>query len=484
MKLKTWLLITYFIVMLLPLLMAYILFAWIQSYNDDVKVAEHVETLSKIQAVAVNLRTPELYHPKNADRKKLEQLSDNNVVIELYHRDGFLLYSSNTAMKHHDPPLNKETLYSDLFALKQGYQSFVYKEPVFDNSEIVGFFQVRVLRHEWNEAVVNRSAIVIGLFIILFFVLYALIAFLVNRKVNARLAGLMEEMTRFAEGKEVIETETNQDEIGKLKQHFYAMRRQILAAQDAIEKEQREKEYMIATLSHDLKTPLTSIQAYAEALLAERKLTEKERQEYGEIIVDKAKFMKQMIDDLLTYTLLQSPAYEMELVEVDGMEFFEMLLSGYEQICNEKQIDFKTVCNVDGTFQVNPKQMIRVVDNLMSNAIHHTEPEMRIWLAALTDTSLLKDWLFQFVCEDFSFEQGYAYIIVQNEGPGISEQALRHVFDPLYQADEARSKKEARGTGLGLNIAKQIIERHAGDIFIFSKQTIGTCVICRIPQTT
>ena len=483
MKLKTWLLLTYFIVMLLPLLMAYILFAWIQSYNNEEKVAEHVETFSKIQAVAVNLRTPELYQP-NADRKQLEQLSENNVAIELYHRDGFLLYSSNTLMKQHDPPLNKESLYADLFALKQGYQSFVYKEPVFDKGKIVGFFHVRVLRYEWQKAVVKRSAIVIGLFIILFFALYALIAFLVNRKVNARLADLMTEMTRFAEGKEVVETETNHDEIGTLKQHFYAMRRQILAAQDAVEKEQREKEYMIATLSHDLKTPLTSIQAYAEALLSERKLTEKERQEYGEIIVDKAKFMKQMFDDLLTYTLLQSPAYEMELVEVDGMEFFEMLLSGYEQVCNEKQIDFKTFCNADGTFKVNPKQMIRVVDNLMSNAIHHTEAGMRIWLAALTDTSMLEDWLFQFVCEDFSFEQGYAYIIVQNEGHGISEQALNHVFDPLYQADRARNKKEARGTGLGLNIAKQIIERHAGDIFIFSKQTIGTCVICRIPQTT
>ncbi|RKJ23643.1 sensor histidine kinase, partial [Butyricicoccus sp. 1XD8-22] len=141
------------------------------------------------------------------------------------------------------------------------------------------------------------------------------------------------------------------------------------------EKEQREKEYMIATISHDLKTPLTSISAYAESLFSERELTIKERDEYRQIIMEKAQYMKQMIDDLLMYTLLQSPSYEMEFVEVEGNEFFDMLVSDYEPLCRKKKIRLNVSSNVIGNYQVNPKQLMRVCDNLMSNAISHTPIE-------------------------------------------------------------------------------------------------------------
>lgn len=481
MKLKTWLLVSYFIVMSLPLVVAYVLFAWIQSYNNEQKVAEYIHASSEIQEITTILRSAELYKP-NADRKEVEKLNGEQIIIELYHRDGFLLYTSNVAFNRQSPPLNNEQLYADLYSLKQGYQSFTYKEPVFVNNEIVGFFQVHFPRHEWKNAVTKRTVIMVSVFITLFLMIYAFIIYFVNKKVNRRLQDLMEEMTNFAEGKQVSETDFNNDEIGQLKTHFYTMRRQILSAREAIERQQQEKEYMIATLSHDLKTPLTSIQAYAEALETERSLTEEEQQEYREVIVKKANFMKQMLDDLLTYTLLQSSTYEIEFVHVDGMEFFEMLLSDYEPLCNEKNIILETICDTDGMYAVNPKQMIRVVDNIMSNAIHHTEAGKQILLAAVTDEKVIKNKLFDYVFQNAVFEDSYAYLIVQNEGTGINEEALKYVFDPLYQADQARSKKEARGTGLGLSITKQIIERHRGDVKIFSKENVGTCVICRIPQ--
>src|SRR5690625_6380198 len=88
------------------------------------------------------------------------------------------------------------------------------------------------------------------------------------------------------------------------------MRKQINAAQEVIDQEQRKKEYMIASISHDLKTPLTSIKAYAESLENEQELTETEQKEYRKIIMEKSDFMKQMLDDLLTYTLLQSRSEE------------------------------------------------------------------------------------------------------------------------------------------------------------------------------
>src|SRR5699024_5408930 len=113
---------------------------------------------------------------------------------------------------------------------------------------------------------------------------------------------------------------------------------QINTAQAVIENEHKEREYMIATISHDLKTPLTSIKAYAESLDTEKDLTPTEKEEYLKVVTDKSDFMKHMLDDLLTYTLLQSPTYEMELVSVDGSEFFDMLVSDYEALCKDKAI--------------------------------------------------------------------------------------------------------------------------------------------------
>lgn len=97
----------------------------------------------------------------------------------------------------------------------------------------------------------------------------------------------------------------------------------------------------------------------------------------------------------------------------------------------------------------------------------------------------LPDWIYSFVQESLDCrkkEQG-ALLIVQNEGKGIDAELLPHVFEPFYQKNEARNKSELQKTGLGLSIAKQIIEKHGGWITIFSQENVGTCVVCMLPKT-
>lgn len=465
MKLKNWLLLSYLIVMILPLIAGYLLFAWIQSYNNEQKVNEYLETSAELQEIKSILNNPELYSPKT-DKTKVEQLASKKLSIVLYNPDGLVIFTSNPA-----------------YTLKQGYQTYSYKQPVFVNRDLTGFFYVQLARDKWVGGVSDRSIIVIAIFAGMFLLLYGTIIFLVNRKLTKRLINLMDEMTAFARGHTIAETKTKNDEIGALRRHFYAMRSQINSANAIIAKEQRKKEQMIASISHDLKTPLTSIKAYTESLDSEQYLTEAEKKEYMKVIQDKTDFIKQMLDDLLTFTLLQSPTYEMEFVEVDGEEFFDMLISDYEVLCKEKGIHLYTESHVAGTYRVNPKQMMRVADNLMMNAIRHTSQGEKIWLQALSDLDASPEWLFDIAkkSHDFDFARK-AYIIVQNAGKGIDGEKLKYVFDPLYQGDQARSKKEYHGTGLGLSITKQIIEKHGGSISIFSAEDTGTCVICCLPR--
>ncbi|MBY0098869.1 sensor histidine kinase [Mesobacillus maritimus] len=483
MKLKTWLLVSYFIVMLLPLAAAYLLFAWIQSYNDEQKVEEYFLASMQIQNITSTLDDPTLFKP-GIELPQVEQLDGEDISVALYNKDGIVLFSSDKTVIPSQFALGKEELYKNLYSLEQGYRVYRYKQPVLSENGIVGFFEIQIARDEWMAGVANRSWIMIGMFIGIFFLIFLTVAILVNRKLNSRLTSLMNQMTAFANQESIAEIPTNKDEIGELTTHFYHMRKQIETARKTIEKEQQEKEYMIATISHDLKTPLTSISAYAESLFSEQDLNGEEREEYRQIIVDKAHFMKQMIDDLLMYTLLQSARYEMELVEVEGDEFFEMLISDYEPLCQKKRINLSVHCDVTGNYQVNPKQLMRVTDNLMSNAIQHTDFEGEIWIGAVSSAATNPpNWVFDFIKKQELLRHPQSvYLIVQNAGKGIPVEQMVHVFDPLFQADQARSKKDAQGTGLGLSITKQIIEKHGGDVQLFSEAEIGTCVICRLPM--
>ncbi|ARD47273.1 cell wall metabolism sensor histidine kinase WalK [Sporosarcina sp. P33] len=480
MKLKTWLLSSYLLVMALPLLLAYLLFAWINDYNEDQKVKEFFTTTVEMKDIQRVLDDPALYQT-GSTFDEVARLANDKLSIQLFNHNGLVLYSSSPVQTV-AVPVNRESLYEDLFSLQQNFRSHRYKAPVFDKGKLAGFYQIELAREGWVEAVSKRTKWTMILFSVLFILLYASVALFVNRKVNRRLTNLQNEMTAFARGHQPShEKVTAQDEIGQLQQHFYDMQKKIVEARRLIEKDQQEREYMIAAISHDLKTPLTSIRAYAESLELNEKLTDEEKGEYRQIIIEKSNFMKQMLDDLLMFTLLQSPSYEMERTAVDGSEFFDMLVSDYEPLCRHKQIQLCSSANVTGEYAVNPKQLVRVVDNLMTNAIHHTETGGKIWIAALSEQSA--DWLFEFVAAVYTFDfRENVYVIVQNEGKGIAEEQIEFIFNPLYQADRSRNKKPAHGTGLGLSIAKQMMEKHNGDVQLFSKELVGTCVICRLPK--
>lgn len=468
--------------MILPLVMAYILFAWINAINNEQRVKEYVEVYLEKQKITEVLKNPSLYtYHSNYD--EVESLVSDSLTVTLYNDKGRVIYApeSESLLNHY---MNSKVLYRGLYSLEQGYRAFTYKEPVYDdNNTVIGFFEVNFSRNEWTKSVSNRMWFVISIFIVSFISIYFVVILLVNKKLNVRISQLMNEMSAFAKGETLKESETGEDEIGELQKHFYDMRKQINLARETIAKEQETKAYMIAAISHDLKTPLTSIKAYAEMLETDQALSNVKRREYERIIIEKADFMKQMLDDLLTYTLLQSPSYEMELVIVDGEEFFDMLVSGYELLCEEKGIRFHVSSYVSGSFQLNPKQLMRVSDNLMSNAIKHTEPNARVWISAYGEDGLNLNWLFSFVKGEMEFDvKENVYLIVQNDGKGIERAKLKHLFDPLYQVDQARSKKDEHGTGLGLSITKQIIEKHGGAVYIFSEVNIGTCIVCRIPK--
>lgn len=478
MKIKTWLLLSYLLVMLLPLAAAYGLFAWINSYYQDRNVAEYMENWTELNALQEVLDDPGLYRPK-ADWSEVSGLESDRLSVTLYTDIGFVVYASNP-MKHTSMSfVGREQLYDGFYEMSQKFGAFTYKEPVFVGNAIVGVYEVQLVRDRWVAGVEKRTWLVIIAFSLFFIALFVGVVLLVNRRLNRPLHQLMGQMDSFAQGKEVQSILSRHDEIGELAKSFDKMRLDLTEANRQLTEEQQAKETMIASISHDLKTPLTSIRAYAEALQT-GKLTDSEQEEYRTVIIEKSSYMRQMLDDLLTYTLLQSSSYEVDYVTVDGEEFFDMLVSGYDMLCEEKAVTLRVMSDVRGQYKVNSKQLMRVVDNLMANAIAHTDAGGKIGLAAVSAGKSL-EWGFPFVQEALNRKDGM-YLIVQNEGQGLTVAEIAEVFNPLFQADQARTKAGDRGTGLGLSITKQIMEKHGGDVRMVSCPDIGTAVICWLPE--
>lgn len=473
MKIKSWLLVTYLLVMLIPLGALYGLYVSINAYYQDKNVEDYFKTWSQVTELKELLSDPTLYSSKrNFD--EIEAVTSNQLMITLYSANGKVYYSSNP-LSSYSYVEAKSTVYKNLYELKQNYETFVYKEPVYEDAAIKGVYKITLARTEWTEQVNSKTALVVGSLILVLLLLYGAVVYFLNRRLNRPAKQLIEQMRLFAKGESTTALAIQKDELGELMGSFQTMQQEIVATRDKLDSEQRQKEFMIASLSHDLKTPLTSIQAYTESLLA-GKLSEQEQQEYLQIIHGKSDYMKQLLDDLMMFTLLQSKSYEMELVDVDGYEFFEMLLGDYEQISVDKGFKATTSIQLEKEYLVNPKQLMRVVDNLVSNAWTYTNPGGEISIAAFERDHIPPKW--EPLNRHFTNEG--LYLIIENSGATLSKEQCQKMFEPLHQLDESRSSVGQRGAGLGLSIAKQIIEKHNGTIEAVP-QTNRTAILIWLP---
>src|SRR5699024_7550881 len=162
----------YFIVMILPLLSAYFLFASITSYHNDQKVEEYYEAYSHIQNLKGFLKDIKLFEV-DASKKQLEEHVEDQLSITLYNKDGLVLYSPRSDQN----AITKELLYQDLYVLQQGLREFTYKEPVFEDGEIVGLFEISIAREELISTITKRAWIVTILFVLSFIAIYLTITF-------------------------------------------------------------------------------------------------------------------------------------------------------------------------------------------------------------------------------------------------------------------------------------------------------------------
>lgn len=449
------------------------LFNWIRSYGKEIQVKEYLENISKFEEYEDVLENPELYAKYDGEYKILGEEEKDYMKVRLYDKYGFNLYSSVA----NDIPFNmdKERLYQGLYEVRQGGKYDSLKRPVYKNGNIVGVYEMTILRTGLIREVNKRTTIAISLFILNFIIVLVIVNKMINRKINRPLNLLVNSMEGFGTGENIHINYKSNDEIGELIYYFNNMKDEIEEKNMEIKEQQKSKEYMTAAISHDLKSPLTAIRAYTELLDSRGDLDDKNNK-FRDIILKKCDYMSNMLEDLLTFTLLTRD-YKMEFVNVEGQEFFEMLISGYEEVCQRQGLKYESQVKVNGKYRFDVNQMMRVVDNLVSNAIRHSTPGGKISVGAFSEDMDLPDWLDESYKDELeSFRKDGAILIVKNNGEEIKEEDMKNILEPFYKADSSRKNIKMSGTGLGLSIVNLIIEKHSGKVKILSHRDKGTVI--------
>ena len=220
----------------------------------------------------------------------------------------------------------------------------------------------------------------------------------------------------------------------------------------------------VANVSHELKTPITSIMGYAETM-SENELDEETQKKFLARINSEGDRMYKLVQDLLTLSRFDSSRVKLEKTEFDLGELTKYVFDGLKIEMEKKNLTGECFVTADVPFVYADKMGIeRVIINILTNAIKYTK-----------DGGSVKVYV-GFVYND-------AYIKIIDNGIGISKDDLNRIFDRFYRVDKSRVRETgiSGGSGLGLSIAKEIMDQNKGRIDIKSELGKGTEVLIRIP---
>lgn len=228
-----------------------------------------------------------------------------------------------------------------------------------------------------------------------------------------------------------------QDELNGVREQA---RRNAYLAREA---EQRKND-LIVYLAHDLKTPLTSVIGYLTLLTDEPDISAEMRAKYTGIALEKAQRLETLINEFFDITRFNLTTMQLEKMDIDLSMMLEQLSSEFAPVLAEQNLRLESRIAPGIRLVCDPDKLERVFDNLLRNAMNYSYDNTVISLSMEMD----KDW----IC-----------IRCKNRGRTISKEKLSHIFEQFYRLDSSRSTSTG-GAGLGLAIAKEIVELHQGEI--------------------
>jgi signal transduction histidine kinase len=253
------------------------------------------------------------------------------------------------------------------------------------------------------------------------------------------------------------------DEIAAVAGAFNTMAADLERREAELRVADRTRRQLLADVSHELMTPLTSIRGYLETLrMPDVPIDAATRERYHAILDDETHRLERLIGDLLELSRLEAGGFPLAVGDTSVAELFSRVTERHEREATERGVTLMTaVGDAAGVVRGDASRLEQALQNLAANGLRHTPAGGTVTL------------------ESRRVHEGVA-LTVRDTGVGIAPDHLPHIFDRFYKADESR-RGAAGGSGLGLSIVKAIVERHGGTIEARSVPGSGTVFEIRLP---
>ena len=293
---------------------------------------------------------------------------------------------------------------------------------------------------------------------------FCLVFWFLQRTSFSYIAALSEAMRIMAGGdlRTTVHIEGD-DEFSEMGENLNRLGEELRSLMEREREAEKSKSELVTNIAHDLRTPLTSIVGYLDILRSKRDSLDTETAvHYTDIAYEKSKKLEKLINELFGFTKLSGGELAMHVSRLDLVQLLAQLLEEFYPSFVNAGLHYELIADRESLgIEGDPELLARVFENLIGNAIKYGAEgkQLRVYLVT---------------------EENFVTVRVVNYGKLIPAEELPHVFDRFYRVEQSRNAKTG-GTGLGLTIAKNIVEMHRGEITVTSDWS-GTAFVVRLPR--
>lgn len=480
MKLKTRLIIAFFVILFVPFLMFAVAFFGFSKYQmrmieQSYGVPMSLESLSDSMQV-IGKSTEQIFNKLKVqakedpdqflDRDYLEQV--NETIAD---KPSYLLVRKDDRLYYSGTDEDVTKLFAELPAFREfssssdggsyigkDVRAFVKQLDVefSDGSEgsIFVISSAKMMVAQTKHLLLNLVASIV---IIMFFTAM-LLTIWIYRGVNTPLKKLSEATERIKNEDFDFElNETGKDEISELCRDFEEMRKKLKTQAEEKETFDRQSKELISNISHDLKTPITAVKGYVEGIMDGVADTPEKMDRYIRTIYNKANDMDRLINELTFYSKIDTNRIPYTFNKINVREYFDDCVEEVGLDLESKNIELSYFNSVENDVLViaDAEQLKRVINNIVGNSIKYMDKPKGYISIRVKDVG------------------DFIQVEIEDNGRGIAAKDLPAIFDRFFRADASRNSSKG-GSGIGLSIVRKIIEDHGGKIWANSKLGCGT----------
>ena len=383
----------------------------------------------------------ELRKSINLNQQKIENIAQKrDICIEIYGDNIYAATVSNKGcmefgnknFKVKRDFINSGLLEQHYNLINERYQNETLIYALKLDTDLYAFINASLEPLDSTITILSNQFIITTIVVL---ILSLIIGYLISKKLSKPITQISNEARKLADGNfnANFKTDINIYEINELADS-------LNYAKDELSKTETLKRDLMANVSHDLKTPLTMIKAYAEMVRDITYNNKEKREENLNTIIDETDRLTLLVNDILDLSATESGNTTLKLEKVDLIKLINQVIQRFKILSEKEKYQFIFTHPNSTIIKADYKRIYQVVYNLINNAINYTGEDKKIYINIE--------------------ENKYKYIVqIKDTGKGIKKEDLKHIWDKYYHSDK-KHKRNSYGTGLGLSIVKNILQMH------------------------